>query len=113
MPSYLIGYDIAHPRRLRRVARALERRAVRVQYSVFLFRGDEAGLAALLNELEPLIRLKEDVIQAWQVPPGIPAEKFALGVVRPVTSAAVIVGNTTRFVENSAPPTPPTTQGAS
>lgn len=36
---FVIAYDISHPRRLRRVARLLERRAVRCQYSVFLFSG--------------------------------------------------------------------------
>lgn len=107
MPAFLIAYDVSHPRRLRRVARALERHAVRVQYSVFLFRGEVAALDALVEELRRLIRPEDDVIQAWPVPPGENPERFALGAVRPVNSAAVVVANTTRFV----PAPPPTTPG--
>ena len=51
--EYLIAYDVCHPRRLRRVARLLERRAVRCQYSVFLFRGTAADLARLMDDLAP------------------------------------------------------------
>lgn len=32
---YLVSYDIAHPKRLRRVAKALESYGTRLQYSVF------------------------------------------------------------------------------
>src|SRR5258708_71513 len=76
---YVIAYDIAHPKRLRRVARLLERRGVRCQYSVFLFRGTAAELTALLDELAGLIRPAEDVVQAWPVPPGIAPEEHARG----------------------------------
>src|SRR5258708_5704896 len=89
---FLIAYDISHPRRLRRVARALERRAVRCQYSVFRFRGTVVQLQALLDELAKLIRPAEDVIQAWPVPPGTPPDAYVLGAVRPVQPAGVILG---------------------
>lgn len=64
---FLLAYDIADPRRLQRVARVLERHAVRCQKSVFLFRGDVAGVTAVLDEVEPLLDLAADVIQAWQL----------------------------------------------
>ena len=108
MPAYLIAYDICHPKRLRRVARLLERRAVWVQYSVFTFRGDDTSLAGLMDELRQLIRPSEDVIQAWPIPPGIPPERFALGLVRPVNSTAVVIANTTRFVTRPKPSSPTT-----
>ncbi|HEV3384105.1 MAG TPA: CRISPR-associated endonuclease Cas2, partial [Gemmata sp.] len=60
MAGFLIAYDIAHPRRLRRVARVLERRGVRCQYSVFIFRGTETELRNLLDELATLIKPTED-----------------------------------------------------
>lgn len=41
---FLVAYDIASPRRLRRVARCLERQAIRTQKSVFLFQGTAAQL---------------------------------------------------------------------
>jgi CRISPR-associated protein Cas2 len=89
--AFLIAYDIAHPRRLRRVARALERRAVRCQYSVFLFDGTETELSALLATVGELIRPTEDVVQAWPVPPGVLPAVFAQGAVRHVRPAGVVV----------------------
>jgi len=47
---FLIAYDIGDPKRLRRIARLMERHAVRVQKSVFLFDGEEAALISLLDE---------------------------------------------------------------
>ena len=91
--AFLIAYDISHPRRLRRVARALERRAARCQYSVFLFRGTDDDLRALLDEIAALIRPAEDVVQAWPVPHGVIPEDYALGAVRPVRPAGVVVGS--------------------
>ncbi len=105
MPAFLIAYDVSNPKRLRRVARTLERRAVRVQYSVFLFRGERAALAELIEELRRLIRPDEDVVQAWPVPHGVDADQYALGSVRPVRPAAVVVASLTRFV-TPPPPSP-------
>lgn len=106
--AFLIAYDIGHPRRLRRVARVLERRAVRCQYSVFLFRGTDADLRALLDELGALIRPAEDVVQAWPVPSGVPPEEYSRGAVRPVNPAAVVVaGGRPQFVlPRPEPPSP-------
>lgn len=75
---YVVAYDIADPRRLARVARALERRAVRCQKSVFLFRGDAAAVAALLDTLTPLLDSEQDVVQAWK----LSADESPLGLVR-------------------------------
>ena len=119
MAAFLIAYDIAHPRRLRRVARALERRAVRCQYSVFLFDGTEAELAALLTTLGELIRPAEDVVQAWPVPPGVAPDTLARGAVRPVRPAGVVVsGRHPLFIPSPGranprpgPDSSPTTEG--
>lgn len=105
---FLIAYDIDHPRRLRRVARLMERHAVRCQYSVFLFRGTESQLRALLDEASELIRPTEDVIQAWPVPSGVPPEEFARGFVRPVRVACVVLAGTRPlFVKPPVEPAPP------
>ena len=50
--SFLVAYDIADPKRLRRVARLLERYALRCQKSVFLFDGDETGVAAPSHQVK-------------------------------------------------------------
>jgi CRISPR-associated protein Cas2 len=61
--NWLIAYDIAHPRRLRRVHRFLLSEAVPVQFSLFAARATpmkagilRAGLAALVNEREDDVR---------------------------------------------------------
>jgi CRISPR-associated endonuclease Cas2 len=64
---YLVAYDIAEPRRLRRVARFMEKRALRCQKSVFWFDGDAEAVVALLAEVAPLLKADEDVVQVWQV----------------------------------------------
>lgn len=109
MSAFLIAYDIAHPRRLRKVARILDGVAVRVQFSVFLFRGDPVAAAGLIDRLREVIRPDEDVIQAWPVPTGLSPEVFAAGLVRPATPAGVVVARSaTRFIPppkvNDSPP---------
>lgn len=44
---YLVSYDISHPKRLRRVARALEGFGVWLQYSVFECPLDDMRMAML------------------------------------------------------------------
>ena len=106
--EYLIAYDIGHPQRLRRVARLLERRAVRCQYSVFLFRGTAADIARLMDELAALIRPAEDVIQAWPVPAGVSPGDLARGTVRVIRPAAVVVTAGRALIVPSSPsPTRP------
>lgn len=53
--DFLVAYDIADPKRLRRVARFLERHALRCQKSVFRFHGDESGVRRLLEGIRPLL----------------------------------------------------------
>jgi CRISPR-associated endonuclease Cas2 len=103
--DYLIAYDVGDPRRLRRVARLLERRAVRCQYSVFLFRGSRAAAEGLLDEAAALLRPSEDVIQAWPVggDPGRP--ELVRGSARPARPAAVVLDGVLRAVRGR-PATP-------
>lgn len=64
---YVIAYDIAEEGRRRRVASLLERRAVRVQESVFeTMLGVEAALR-LQDELEVLL-LPGDLLRLYPVP---------------------------------------------
>ena len=70
MALFVVAYDIADERRLRRVARIMERYALRAQRSVFLFRGSVSELESLLNRAMEVMDLKADVVQAWQLKPG-------------------------------------------
>ena len=68
---WLVAYDIASPRRLRRVHACLKRHGLPVQYSVFLLYTDRDGLDALLGELEGLIHPARDDVRAYRLPPGL------------------------------------------
>ncbi len=63
MPLHLICYDIADPRRLRRVARVCERYAQRLQDSVFLADLDEAELRRLMFALARVIDTASDSVR--------------------------------------------------
>ncbi len=68
--QFVVAYDIAHPLRLRRVARRMEKLAVRSQKSVFIFSGSETALQALLDEVAIHLHPSEDSLQAWPVSRG-------------------------------------------
>ncbi len=68
MSDYIICYDIANPRRLGRIHRALKKLAMPVQYSVFLFSGSEAQLQCCLAHLQHLMEPNEDDIRAYPLP---------------------------------------------
>lgn len=91
MPRHLIAYDIADPGRLRRVARRLERTAVRVQKSVFVHRGDATELREILDDLAGLIDPAADVVQSWPVSEGPAAAELRAGVVLPGPVACAVL----------------------
>jgi CRISPR-associated protein Cas2 len=59
---YLVSYDVCNPKRLRKVARALEGFGVRLQYSVFECPLDGIRLAKLKMELQDLLNHDEDQV---------------------------------------------------
>ena len=59
----LVCYDIAHPRRLRRVARLCERFGDRVQESVFFLHLEAEDLQRLLAALARTIDPREDSVR--------------------------------------------------
>jgi len=89
---FLIAYDIAHPKRLARVAARLKRRGQRVQKSVFLFAGTTEELADLQRELAALIDPQRDRLQAWPLASGPVANRSQVGTALPSRAACVIVG---------------------
>src|SRR5579885_1138356 len=69
MPGlYLISYDIAGPRRLRRVHKALKRWATPIQYSVFFAELTDAGLAGCVAELQSMIDARKDELRIYPLP---------------------------------------------
>ena len=59
---YLVSYDICEPKRLRKVARAMEGFGVRLQYSVFECPLDEMKMAMLKAALHPIVKHDEDQV---------------------------------------------------
>ncbi len=68
MPDHLISYDIADPRRLGRIHRALKRQAMALQYSVFLHTGTPRQFEALIAQLQQLIDPRQDDLRAYPLP---------------------------------------------
>jgi CRISPR-associated protein Cas2 len=78
--SWIIGYDIASPRRLRRVARVLEKHAVRIQYSLFVATMTEPAFDRLWRTLAGLINPRADDVRAWPVPEAPLIETWGRGL---------------------------------
>jgi CRISPR-associated endonuclease Cas2 len=93
---FLIAYDICDPARLRRVARLLERHALRCQYSVFLFSGDSAAVAALLDAAASRMDLQCDIIQAWRIRSA--RADSSRGSLVNIEPSAVILGPGSRYL---------------
>jgi CRISPR-associated protein Cas2 len=80
--AWLIGYDIASPRRLRRVHRLLKRRAFPVQYSLFAAALTAVERDRLLAELGRLIHPRKDDVRFWPLPERV--ELLRIGPSGPV-----------------------------
>lgn len=59
---YLVSYDIAHPKRLRRVAKTCQSYGTRIQYSVFECPLDDLRFQQLRAELDHHIHHDDDQI---------------------------------------------------
>ena len=62
MDSYLVGYDISDPKRLRKVAKTCEDFGFRRQYSVFLCRLTATDIVRLKSRLYDIIDLDKDQV---------------------------------------------------
>jgi CRISPR-associated protein Cas2 len=83
--AWLACYDIAEPRRLVRVWRAVREFGVPLQYSVFWARLDRAGLAAALAAVAAQIDPRADDVRFYPLPDnaqitGLGRDVLPLGV---------------------------------
>ena len=62
MDSYLVCYDIADPKRLRKVASCCEDFGLRAKYSVFLCRRSPTEFVKLRSRLYDLLNLDQDQV---------------------------------------------------
>jgi CRISPR-associated endonuclease Cas2 len=68
MSEYIVCYDICDPQRLGRLHRFLKKSAVALQYSVFLFVGNERQLDLCLQHAAKLIDPEADDLRAYPLP---------------------------------------------
>lgn len=66
--TWLVCYDIAEPRRLRRVHRTVRREGSTVQYSAYAVTADDEELRALLGRIEAIIVRDRDDVRAYHLP---------------------------------------------
>ena len=64
---HLVAYDIRHPRRLRKVAKACEDFGIRVEYSVFECDLNEALFTQLWERIQAEIDPAEDAVLAYRI----------------------------------------------
>lgn len=90
---YLMAYDIADPKRLRRICTLMEDHGERLQYSVFLCDLTAAELAELESAMLDVMNIQQDsVIQIDLGPLHTPAAVRALGCPRrlPTTGPRIV-----------------------
>lgn len=68
MSDWVIGYDIANPRRLAKVYRRMCAHATPLEYSVFLLVGTEQAKRRCLEEVGGLIDRKQDDVRCYPLP---------------------------------------------
>lgn len=66
--AFVIGYDIASPRRLGRVHREMLKHACPLEYSVFLLVGTERAKDACLAGMARLMDKDEDDVRCYPLP---------------------------------------------
>lgn len=94
---YVIAYDIADPKRLRRVAKLMEQRAIRVQKSVFSADLSTEQLHRLMEDAAELMDLEEDIVQAWRLASQESPEGQHRGLALCLLPQSVICGGNDRY----------------
>ncbi len=66
--DYIVCYDIAHPKRLARLARFLEKRLVRIQYSIFIAKShSKEQIYQLAQQIVEHIDPDEDDVRIYRI----------------------------------------------
>lgn len=68
MMRFVIAYDIRNIKRLQRVHRTLVRKALPIQYSVFIFKGTPDACSSVLREVIDLLDLRRDDLRSYPLP---------------------------------------------
>jgi len=66
--DFLISYDIADNKRLSKIARVLEKEAIRIQYSLFFYKdATKEELNSLLQKILKIYNEEEDDIRVYKI----------------------------------------------
>jgi len=84
--AWFVCYDIAAPRRLRRVAKVVERKGVRIQRSVFECAMDAAGARALARQIRLGAEMTEDRVLLVPLCRSCRARQLSQGALPPAAS---------------------------
>jgi CRISPR-associated protein Cas2 len=85
---HLIAYDIANPRRLRRVCKIMEGYGERLQYSVFISDLSPSELVHARAEVEEAMLMTEDSVVIVDLGEVVDARFLFLGRHRPLPTAS-------------------------
>ena len=67
-PDYLVCYDIANTKRLQKLARALEKIMIRVQYSVFVApAASQSTLFEIIGTINDIINEQSDDVRIYTI----------------------------------------------
>jgi len=80
---WLVSYDISDPRRLRRVAKYMERHGMRIQYSVFAVLANRRHIAEIRQDLEELIDARADDVRVYPIARNGPSVLLGAQIVAP------------------------------
>ena len=81
--NYLAVYDIADPKRLRRVAQLMESYGYRVQRSVFECNLTPAALRTMKNELKAILLTTDDSVRLYPLFANALEKQTILGIGEP------------------------------
>ena len=88
---YLLTYDIADPKRLAKVARALEATGERVQDSVFEAWLTPAGLEQVLKKTKKIMNEKQDSLRVYSLCAPCREKVRCLGIGRVTPAPGVVI----------------------
>ena len=94
---WLICYDIANERRLRRVHRIAVRYAIPYQYSIFFKNAPRSKIVELLDKLEGAIDPRHDDVRAYPLLTSTPHRRYGRGH---LPDGVIIVDDQPGFINN-------------
>lgn len=65
--QFLICYDIREPRRLQKLQRLLRRHCLKLQASVYLFKGNSQAGESLMQQISQRIDRRQDDVRVYQL----------------------------------------------